>query len=174
MDWLFFAALIGSVLLLPTAYAGIIGAPWAPTRIAVVKKAFDSVGIGEGDCIVDLGCGDGKILVEAADRGAQAIGYELSPIMWLVAWIRSFGRKKINIHYGNFFNKKISSKATYIFAFLMPKHMETVRTYIAKQDIQDATIIFSYAFPIQDIPPRMIYRSQKCAPLYMYTVKDIR
>ncbi len=174
MDWLLISTLIGSILLLPTAYAGIIGAPWAPTRIAVVKKAFDSVGISEHDVLVDLGCGDGKIIHEAAQRGAQAIGYELSPIMWIVAVIRTIGDRRTNVRFGNFFSKSIPASTTHIFAFLMPKHMQTVKEYIAKQDIKDSVLIFSYAFPIQDIAPRMIYRAKKCAPLYMYTVQDIR
>ena len=174
MDWILLAALIGSGLFLPTAYAGVIGAPWAPTRIAVVKKAFDSVGISEKDLLVDLGCGDGKIMHEASRRGAKAIGYELSPIMWVVAWLRTWRDKRSSVKYGNFLKMPIPDATTYIFAFLMPKHMEKIRNYIAKQAVHDATIIFSYAFPIQDIPPRMIYRAKKCAPLYMYTVKDIR
>ncbi|OGY35190.1 MAG: hypothetical protein A3E36_00750 [Candidatus Andersenbacteria bacterium RIFCSPHIGHO2_12_FULL_45_11b] len=174
MDVLLLATLIGSGLLLPTAYAGIIGAPWAPTRIAVVKKAFDAVGISEKDVLVDLGCGDGKIMHEAAKRGAKTIGYELSPIMWCIAWMRTMRDKKTQVHYGNFFKLPIPPDTTYIFAFLMPKHMQKIREYIAKQPVQDATIIFSYAFPMQDVPPRMIFRAKKCAPLYMYTVKDIR
>ena len=174
MDWIFVSALIGSGLLLPTAYAGIIGAPWAPTRIAVVKKAFDSVGISEKDLLIDLGCGDGKIMHEASRRGAKAIGYELSPIMWVVAWLRTMMDKRSRVRFGNFFTASIPSDATYIFMFLMPKHMEKVRAYVAKQPIHDATMIFSYAFPIQDIPPRMIYRAKKCGPLYMYSAKDIR
>lgn len=174
MDWILLAALIGSGLFLPTAYAGLIGAPWAPTRIAVVKKAFDSVGISEKDILVDLGCGDGKIMHEAAKRGARTIGYELSPIMWAVAYIRTLGDKGTAVKFGNFFKKAIPKDTTYIFTFLMPKHMQQVREYIAKQPVHDTTMIFSYAFPIQDVPPRMIYRSKKCAPLYMYSVKDIR
>ncbi len=174
MDWLLVGTLIGSILLLPTAYAGIIGAPWAPTRIAVVKKAFDSVAISKDDVLIDIGCGDGKILLEAARRGAQAIGYELSPIMWFVAWIRTVSKKGVKVRYGNFFKKSIPRDTTYIFAFLMPKHMQEVRDYIAKQDIPGSVLVFSYAFPIQDIAPRMIYRAKKCAPLYMYTVQDIR
>lgn len=174
MDWVLLAALIGSGLFLPTAYAGLIGAPWAPTRIAVVKKAFDSVGISEKDILIDLGCGDGKIMHEAARRGARTVGYELSPIMWFVTLIRTLMDKRKTVKFGNFFKATLPTDTTYIFAFLMPKHMQEVRGYIAKQPVHDATMIFSYAFPMQDVPPRMIYRSKKCAPLYMYSVKDIR
>lgn len=174
MDWIFVSALIGSGLLLPTAYAGFIGAPWAPTRMAVVKKAFDSVGISEKDVFIDLGCGDGKVMREASCRGARTIGYELSPIMWVVAQIRLFGDTHSRVKFGNFYKAPIPENATYIFTFLMPKHMPQLREYIAKQPVHDATMVLSYAFPFKDVPPRMVYRAKKCAPLYMYSVRDIR
>lgn len=174
MDWIIVSALIGSGLLLPTAYAGLIGAPWAPTLIAVVKKAFDSMGISEKDVVADLGCGDGKIMVEAVRRGARAVGYELSPIMWFVSWVRLVSNKRAKVRYGNFLTETLPKDTTVIFTFLMPKHMEKIRQYIAKQNVAGSVIVLSYAFPITDVPARTVFRANKCAPLYMYTVEDIR
>ena len=54
MDWEIVGALIISVFLIPTAYAGFIGAPWAPTRMKSVKKAFDDIETGEKDLVVDF------------------------------------------------------------------------------------------------------------------------
>lgn len=174
MDWWFAFTLVGSILLLPTAYAGIIGAPWAPTRIAAVKKAFDSIGITQDDLVVDLGCGDGKILAEAASRGARGVGYELSPIMWVVAFLRTGFKNGVSIRYGNFFKQTIPADATMVFIFLMPKHMEEVRVYLAKQRLSDDVFVLSYAFPIQSVPSKATFREKNCAPLYMYSMRDIR
>src|SRR5690349_1638306 len=85
------------ILLIPTAYAGYIGAPYAPTFMAVVKKAFDQLHIDDDDVLVDLGAGDGRIMLEAAKRGAGTLGYELSPIMWFVAWVRLWSQPKAKI-----------------------------------------------------------------------------
>src|SRR3989344_3763152 len=115
MDWWIIAALIGAALLIPTAYAGAIGAPWAPTRMSAVKKAFDDIGISDKDLVVDLGAGDGSIVREAVSRRARAVGYELSPIMWIVAWVRTFRFKKSRMVYGNFFKKTLPKDATLVF-----------------------------------------------------------
>lgn len=167
-------AVIGSILLLPTAYAGLIGAPWAPTRMASVRKAFDELDIGEDDVVVDLGAGDGSIVREAAIRKARAVGYELSPIMWLVAFLRTARYKKARLVYGNFFNKTLPKETTHIFLFLMPKHMVQVGKYISSQQIDGQTIVLSYAFPFREAASDMVFRESKCAPLYQYTVAGLR
>ncbi|MEO6077358.1 MAG: class I SAM-dependent methyltransferase [Candidatus Andersenbacteria bacterium] len=171
--WLF-TAVIGSILLLPTAYASLIGAPWVPTRIKATKKAFDILGISSKDVIVDLGCGDGKVLLEASARGARAIGYELSPIMWIVSVLRTWGRKNIRIKLANFYTSKLQEDVTAIFLFLVPKHMEEARECLRKQPVQDSAVVLSYAFPIVSVASKMVIREGKCAPIYMYSMKDIR
>lgn len=175
MDWLIIIALIGALFLMPTAYAGLIGAPWAPTRIAAVKKAFDDIGVDGEDTVIDLGSGDGAILLQAEKWGAaMAIGYELSPIMWIVGYIRTFGKRRIQMKYGNFYKASLPPKATIIFCFLMPKHMEQVGKYIVAQQLSNKTIVLSYAFPFQGISTSRVYREKKCAPLYLYDLATLR
>lgn len=173
MDWLVVSALIGALLLIPTAYAGLIGAPWAPTRIASIKRAFDDIGVGEQDVVVDLGAGDGAIVRQAASLGAQAIGYELSPIMWMIAYIRTLTLKNAHVRYKNFFHATLPHNTTVIFFFLMPKHMERVARYIAHQQLSDKTLILSYAFPFSGVTPVRVYREKKCAPLYVYELSAV-
>ncbi len=174
MDWLIIGALIGALFLVPTAYAGFIGAPWAPTRIASIKKAFHDIGIDEKDMVLDLGAGDGAILLQAASCGARAIGYELSPIMWIVCFIRTVRHKRITIQYGNFYHAVLPAETTLVFFFLMPKHMEQVRKYLAAQQLSDQTLVLSYAFAFQHITPARVYREKKCAPLYLYELSALR
>ncbi|HEX7166347.1 MAG TPA: class I SAM-dependent methyltransferase [Acidimicrobiales bacterium] len=49
---------------------------WAPSDMEAVERALDLAGVGEGDHVVDLGCGDGQVLVAAARRGASVAGVE--------------------------------------------------------------------------------------------------
>lgn len=51
---------------------------FAPSRLSTVERGLDLAGVKEGDRVVDLGCGDGQILVAAARRGARVAGVELS------------------------------------------------------------------------------------------------
>lgn len=50
---------------------------WAPSDLAAVEAALDLAGVRAGDHFVDLGCGDGQVLVAAARRGAQVLGVEI-------------------------------------------------------------------------------------------------
>lgn len=162
--------------MIPTAYAGKIGAPYAPTRLPVVKKAFDWAGIGASDTLIDLGTGDGKILLEAARRGASAIGYELSPILWVVAWLRILharGRDRARVKFANFYKQTLPPQTNRIFAFLMPHNMARVAAFLKEQKLPDKTLVFAYAFPFAEVEPLTVIRAKNCAPLYIYELHVI-
>jgi len=159
-------------LLIPTAYAGSIGAPYAPTRRKIVRKAFKELELGSEDTLVDLGVGDGSILLDAQARGATALGFELSPIMWAVAKIRTMGKKRISLHYGNFYKQKFP-EATVLFAFLMPDNMARVKKFLSQQSMPRGKFFLSYAFPFKDEPPLTIIRAKKCSPIYVYDLQQL-
>jgi len=54
--------------------------PFVPTPHALVQKMLDLAGVGPDDYLIDLGCGDGRIAVAAARRGARALGVDLDPL----------------------------------------------------------------------------------------------
>lgn len=170
---LFWTLLIGLVLLIPTAYAGKIGAPWAPTRRRAIERALGELEIDEKDVIVDLGAGDGKVLLAAAARGAQAIGYELSPIMWVVAWLRTIRLPNARVQFRNFFRQTLPHDTTIIFMFLMPDTLPRLQRYLTKQSLPNLQFVLSYAFPFKDIQPLGVIREKDCAPVYIYPARDI-
>ncbi len=172
VDWFTFTWLIFLLLLIPTGYAGFIGAPYAPTWKPIIKKAFREIRLGADDVLIDLGAGDGTVLLQASTLGARAIGYELSPIMWLVAWFRCLGKKNIKVKFGNFFHKQFPD-ATVIFLFLMPKHMEKMRRFLVEQKLPKAKFILVYAFPFPELQPAYVVHENKCAPLYIYKYEDL-
>ncbi len=53
--------------------------PYEPTSPAVVEAMLDLAGVGPRDVVYDLGCGDGRIVVAAARRGARSVGVDLDP-----------------------------------------------------------------------------------------------
>lgn len=172
MDLIIILTLAGVALLIPTAYAGKIGAPYAPTPIAVVKKAFDMIDVGKSDTVIDIGSGDGKILLEADSREAHAVGYELSPILYAVSLIRTLNKHKIRLRYKNFYKQR-KTKATIIFAFLMPENMHRVKKYLGQLKAPNGKYFLAYAFPFKDVEPEMIVREKNCAPIYVYNLKEL-
>lgn len=53
--------------------------PYVPTPPEVVDKMLDMADIKEGEKHYDLGSGDGRIVIEAAKRGARGVGIDLNP-----------------------------------------------------------------------------------------------
>jgi SAM-dependent methyltransferase len=51
--------------------------PFVPTPPRVVDAMLDLAGVGPGDVVYDLGCGDGRIVIGAARRGARAVGVDV-------------------------------------------------------------------------------------------------
>ncbi len=52
---------------------------FTPTPERVVAVMLDLAKVGPDDAVYDLGCGDGRILIAAARRGARGVGIDLDP-----------------------------------------------------------------------------------------------
>jgi SAM-dependent methyltransferase len=52
-------------------------APFVPSPDAVVTAMLDLAEVKAGDRLIDLGSGDGRIAIEAARRGARALGIDI-------------------------------------------------------------------------------------------------
>jgi len=54
-------------------------APFVPTPPEVVERMLDLAGVTSADVVYDLGCGDGRVVIAAAKRGARAVGFDIEP-----------------------------------------------------------------------------------------------
>ncbi|MBT9259946.1 MAG: class I SAM-dependent methyltransferase [Clostridiales bacterium] len=84
LAWAFTGLLVAVILsfLLP----GWVGGVWSPTPKDVARIMLELADPRPGEHLVDLGCGDGRLLMLAAERGLQATGYEINPFWrWWVA-----------------------------------------------------------------------------------------
>ena len=76
------ACLIGVLLLAGCAAADGPGGkkpdvPWVVTDLAVINAMLDAARVGATDVVYDLGCGDGRIVINAARRGARGVGVDI-------------------------------------------------------------------------------------------------
>ncbi|MFZ5917870.1 MAG: SAM-dependent methyltransferase [Chloroflexota bacterium] len=79
---------LGAGLLLGlSAYLAVLwGAPWAPTPRRTREAMLRLADIQPGERVVDLGAGDGRLVMAAARLyRAQAVGVEIDPLRCLVA-----------------------------------------------------------------------------------------
>ena len=49
---------------------------WVPTPEALIEAMLNMAELGPDDVLMDLGSGDGRLVIEAARRGARAVGVE--------------------------------------------------------------------------------------------------
>lgn len=83
--------LLAGVLVLAWAVLGpvIYGAPWHWTRKQTVRRALDLCEAKPGETLVDLGCGDGRVLITAArEYGLNGVGLEVDPLKAGVSRLR--------------------------------------------------------------------------------------
>lgn len=52
---------------------------WVPTPDALVNKMLEMAAVTPDDFVIDLGSGDGRLVIAAARLGARAVGVELEP-----------------------------------------------------------------------------------------------
>ncbi|HEX9397028.1 MAG TPA: class I SAM-dependent methyltransferase [Burkholderiales bacterium] len=53
--------------------------PYVVTPMEIVERMLRMAEVGRDDYVIDLGSGDGRIIIEAARRGARGLGVDLDP-----------------------------------------------------------------------------------------------
>lgn len=59
--------------------------PYVGTQKKKIEIIMQFAGIKEGETVVDLGSGDGRLLIESAKQGAFAKGYEINPFLFMLS-----------------------------------------------------------------------------------------
>ncbi len=158
-----FAALLAAVALaLPvtapaadTEYTPSVGQEgkdviWVPTPQALVDKMLDMAKLTARDIHYDLGSGDGRTVITAAKRGAQAVGVEFNPDM--VALSERTAAKEGVAAKAKFINGDIFqtdfSHATVVTLYLLPSLNLKLRPTILK--MKPGTRVVSHAFTMEE------------------------
>jgi 16S rRNA A1518/A1519 N6-dimethyltransferase RsmA/KsgA/DIM1 with predicted DNA glycosylase/AP lyase activity len=122
--------------------------PSAPDR---VKTIFDNIKISTKDTVIDLGSGDGRLLIAAAQLGAKAIGYEMNP-----ALVHQSRQKIENLKLSNLIKIKAKnfwhadlSPATIICVYQFPKYIKKLEKILKKSKHPVTVISNDYPFPNQ-------------------------
>lgn len=149
-------ALIGCVIgFICFVFVIAFGAPFLPTLKPQVSRALDLVDLKPGQTLLELGSGDGRLLIEAAERGIYSIGYELNPLLVLYAWWKTRKHRKfITVKLANFWKVKLP-KADGIFVFLLQPYMEKLDAKILAEKHGKVKLV-SFAFEITSRKPAKV------------------
>lgn len=142
----------------------LFGAPYLPTLKSQKIEALDLLDLKPGQIMLELGCGDGRVLKEAAKRKIKGIGYELNPLLYLLAKIITFNQRDlVTIKWANYWT--ISwPKIDGIYVFLIAKYMAKLDTKIIQSGSQGVKLV-SYSFKI---PGKKAIKSKNGLYLYKY------
>lgn len=168
--WVIFTIVVTSVLG-TFAYGGISAAPWVPLWKKDTKRMLELAQIKPGQKVVDLGAGDGRIIISAArDYGADATGYEFAilPYLWGLVRINLSGlRGQARLKYRNFFNQDLSY-ADVVCVFLTPAAMKKLKPKF-DAELKPGTKILSYAFHLPGWQPVKTDKPNKnTMTIYLY------
>jgi SAM-dependent methyltransferase len=123
---------------------------WVPTPEELITAMLDMAKVNPSDYVIDLGSGDGRIVIAAAKRGARALGVEYNPDM--VELSKRNAQKegvsdKATFLRGDIFETDFS-KATVITMYLLPDLNLRLRPKIL--DMKPGTRVVSHAFSMGD------------------------
>jgi len=119
---------------------------WVPTPDSLIQAMLDVAKVTPEDYVMDLGSGDGRIVIAAAKRGARAVGFEFNPDM--VALSRRNAEAAGVSGKATFVNADIFesdfSKATVITMYLLPQLNLKLRPTLLSY--KPGTRVVSHAF----------------------------
>jgi SAM-dependent methyltransferase len=108
---------------------------YLPTPLSVVDKMLEAARVQSGERVYDLGSGDGRIVIRAAQKfGAVGVGIELEPGMCNLARARINEAgldKQVVIIEGSFFDQDLS-KAAVVTVFLDARAMPRIKPLVEK------------------------------------------
>jgi tRNA A58 N-methylase Trm61 len=154
--------LAGAAALTIYGWAGAQDAPlrgpdviYVPTPNDVVDGMLKLAGVSKKDTVYDLGCGDGRIVITAAQKfGARGVGIDIDPerIREATDNVSKAGvADRVKIVRGDLFQADIS-EATVVTLYLLTDLNLKLRPKLLK-DLKPGTRIVSHAFSMGDWKP---------------------
>lgn len=138
-------------------WSAFIGAGWEPTSRKKVRMMLEMSGAGPSDVVYDLGCGDGRILVEAAKTfHARAVGVEADPIRALYCRITVSVRHlggQARVIWANFFHVDLTD-ATVVTLFLSQGTNRRLKPKLLSE-LRPGARVVSYVWTFEDWAPRL-------------------
>jgi SAM-dependent methyltransferase len=145
---------------------------YSPTRHAVALAMLDLAGVTPDDVVYDLGSGDGRIVILAAQRfGARGVGIEIEPR--LVEISRHNARDaevadRVRFLEGDLFTAEIA-EATVVTLYLSPSVNARLESKL-RRELRPGTRVVSHRFRIGHWPPERTETTDDGTALFLWTI----
>lgn len=147
--------------------------PYVPTPEAVVRRMLELGQVGSDDVIYDLGSGDGRIVITAAQQyGARGVGIDIDPqrIQEANANAQKAGvTDRVKFRQQDLLQADFS-EATVVTLYLLPEVNLRLRPQLLNQ-LRPGTRIVSHAFDMGDWKPEQVVEVDG-RTIYVWTVPE--
>ena len=132
--------------------------PFVPSPPEVVDRMLTLAKVGPGDVVYDLGCGDGRIVIAAAQKfGARGVGVDIDPrlVIQAEANAKAAGvQNRVKFLIEDAMKVDVSD-ATVVTLYLLSASNVKLRPLLTKQLRKGARIV-SHSFAIGDWEPEVV------------------
>jgi SAM-dependent methyltransferase len=146
---------------------------YEPSPTAVVQAMTELAAVKPDDVVYDLGCGDGRIVIAAAQLGARAVCVDIDPLRITDAQenARKAGvAERIQFRNEDLFGVDLRD-ATVVMLFLSPDFNLALRPRL--QQLRPGTRIVSHWHNMGDWPPQKltsVARGWRDHPVYLWVI----
>ncbi len=108
--------------------------PYVATKRHKIDTIIKFAAIKEGETIVDLGSGDGRLLIASVAKGANAIGYEINPFLIGITLVHAKIKglaDKISVYKSNLWRADLAV-ADIVFVYGRKKTMQKFQDFVYK------------------------------------------
>lgn len=147
--WTFFTVLI---IVIMFALIVFFGPPYVPTLRRQAEVALDLLDMKAGETLLELGSGDGRVMLAAAKRGYNVIGIELNPLLFVISlFVTRKYRSQVRLIWGTYWGKPWP-RADAIFTFMLPRYMNRLDQRIERWHPKPIKLA-SFAFTVPNREP---------------------
>lgn len=147
--------------------------PYVPTPQSVVDRMLELAEVSEDDIVYDLGSGDGRIVITAAqDYGARGVGIEIDPER--IEEARENAREAgvedlVEFREENLFDADLS-EATVVTLYLLPDINMKLRPKLF-EELEPGTPVVSHDFDMEDWEPERTVVMDRHS-IYYWTIPE--
>lgn len=152
--------------------------PYHEMSPVIVRQLLQLAQVSKGDHVVDLGCGDGRILFAASALGARATGFELDKTVAALARANVRAAQKddqISVVESDARKADLSS-ATVITLYLSERGNAALVPVVTPHLLsKPAARVVSFLFPMPDTwkATKMELTEQSNIPMFLYTAESV-
>ncbi len=155
-------------------------APFVASPLDVVERMLTLAAVGPGDVVYDLGCGDGRVVILAAQKfGARGVGIDIEPALVekAIAGARQAGvADRVSFRVQDAMTVDVSD-ATVVTLYLLAASNARLRPILMRQ-LRPGARIVAHNFPIGDWEPDVIDnftdRAGTKRTLYLWRIRGER